>query len=70
MTQNIETMRELVSHITAADAAYYKHDSPIMTDREYDAIYDELAALEQSTGIILSGSPTQRVSGEVLEGLN
>ena len=69
MTQNIETMRMLVNQIAAADAAYYKRDDPILSDREYDALYDKLTALEQTTGIILSGSPTQRVSGEVLEGL-
>jgi DNA ligase (NAD+) len=69
MTQNIETMRELVGKLVRADIAYYKHDDPIMTDHEYDELYDKLTVLEQSTGIILSGSPTGTVSGEVLEGL-
>ena len=69
MTQTIDSMRELIEQLTAADTAYYKHDAPIMTDREYDALYDRLTELERSTGIILSGSPTQKVSGEVLEGL-
>ena len=69
MTQHLKSMLELVKQIMVADIAYYKHDDPIMTDREYDALYDELSKLEQLTGIILSGSPTQRVSGEVLEGL-
>lgn len=69
MTESINTMRELIERLTTADTAYYKYDNPIMTDREYDALYDELAGLERSTGIILSGSPTQKVSGEVLEGL-
>ena len=40
-----------------------------MSNREYDALYDELAALEQETGIILSGSPTQHVGYEVLSEL-
>jgi DNA ligase (NAD+) len=69
MTQNIETMHELIERIAKADTAYYKHDTPVMTDREYDALCDELAELEQSTGIILSGSPSLKVSGEVLESL-
>ena len=69
MTQNIETMRKLVGQLAAADTAYYLRDDPILSDREYDALYDELIALEQITGIVLSGSPTQRVSGEVLESL-
>ena len=41
-----------------------------MTDLEYDRLYNELAQLERDTGIILASSPTQRVSGEVLEGLS
>ena len=40
-----------------------------MTDREYDALYDELKMLEDASGITLSGSPTQKVSGEILDGL-
>lgn len=40
-----------------------------MTDREYDALFDELKMLEDNSGIVLSGSPTQKVSGEILEGL-
>jgi DNA ligase (NAD+) len=69
MAQSIETMRELVSRLMEADVAYHKNDSPIMTDREYDELYDRLAELERETGIVLSGSPTQKASGEVLEGL-
>jgi DNA ligase (NAD+) len=69
MTQNIETMRELAERLMKADIAYYKHDCPIMTDREYDELYNELAALERDTGIVLSGSPTLKASGEVLDGL-
>lgn len=68
MTQ-IDNMRDLVAQLVAADIAYYKHDNPIMTDREYDALFDKLAELERLTGIILSGSPTQKASGEILESL-
>lgn len=67
--QNLERMRELIQTINEADEAYYKYDAPIMADLDYDRLYDELAALERETGTILSSSPTQRVSGEVLESL-
>lgn len=67
--QNLERMKELIQTISEANTAYYKYDAPIMADLEYDRLYDELADLERETGIILSPSPTQRVSGEVLESL-
>ena len=66
---SVTRMKELISKLQEADAAYFKLDAPIMTDREYDRLYDELKRLEQESGIILAASPTQRVSGEVLEGL-
>lgn len=64
-----QRMKTLVAQLMEADTAYYKYDAPIMSDREYDALYDELAKLEAETGIILSGSPTQKVSGEILDEL-
>lgn len=67
--ESITRMKDLIGKITQADIAYYKHDEPIMSDRDYDRLYDELQTLEQETGITLSGSPTQKVSGEVLESL-
>ena len=66
---NLEQMRELIERLTEADIAYYKNDAPIMTDLEYDRLTEELAALEHDTGLVLSGSPTQKVSGEILESL-
>ena len=63
----LQRMKELVTQITEADVAYYKHDRPIMTDREYDVLYDNLLALEKETGVVLSNSPTRKVPGEVLE---
>lgn len=62
-------MRELIRKIKEADTAYYKYDNPSMTDREYDLLVDELKGLEAETGLTLSGSPTQMVSGEILEKL-
>ena len=66
---HINRMRELIEQLRAADVAYYRNDNPTMTDRDYDRLTDELKALETSTGLILSGSPTQTVSGEILEEL-
>lgn len=65
----IEQMRGLIATIIAADIAYFRDDRPIMSDRDYDVAVDLLKKLEQSTGIILSDSPTQKVPGEILESL-
>lgn len=55
--QKIDRMRELIKIITDADTAYYKQDDPVMPDKAYDQLYDELVDLEQKTGIILSSFP-------------
>ena len=65
----LQRMRELISLIAEADIAYYEYDAPTMTDREYDLLYNELLELEKQTGVILSNSPTQKVSGDILESL-
>lgn len=64
-----ERIKELVSLLNSAARAYYQEDREIMDNKEYDALYDELAALEKETGIILSGSPTMQVGYEVLSEL-
>lgn len=66
---NIERMKALIARLKEADIAYYRDDRPILSDRDYDALTDELKSLEQNTGLTLSGSPTQMVSGEILEEL-
>lgn len=66
---NHERMLELIEQLTKADIAYYRDDNPIMSDRDYDILMDELKDIESRTGLILSGSPTQKVSGEILESL-
>ena len=62
-------IRELVQVLSSAARAYYQEDREEMSNLEYDALYDELAALEQETGIVLAGSPTHQVGYEVLSEL-
>lgn len=65
----IQRMKELVERLNVAGKAYYQEDREIMTNYEYDALYDELAALEKETGTVLSNSPTVHVGYEVLSEL-
>lgn len=69
MEQKLERMKELAETLGAAAAAYYDEDREIMSNFEYDRLYDELCALEAETGTILAGSPTQKVGYEVLSEL-
>lgn len=62
-------IKELVSLLNEASKAYYQLDTEIMTNFEYDALYDELVALEKETGLILSKSPTQNVGYEIVSEL-
>lgn len=62
-------MQDLVQQLNEAAAVYYQGKDEIMSNYDYDRLYDELAALEKETGIILSGSPTRRVGYEVLSEL-
>ena len=64
-----EQMQQLIQKLRQADIAYYKHDAPIMSGLEYDRLIDDLVALEEDSGVILSNSPTQHVAGETLETL-
>ena len=66
---NHERMLELIEQLNEADIAYYRDDNPVMSDRDYDILMDELKVLEKDTGLVLSNSPTQKVSGEILEEL-
>lgn len=65
----VQRMKALIDKLKVADVAYYRDDAPVMTDREYDHLTEELQKLESETGLVLSGSPTQKVSGEILEEL-
>lgn len=62
-------MKELTEQLNRAAAVYYQGTDEIMSNYEYDRLYDELQALEEETGIILAGSPTRRVGYEVLSEL-
>ena len=65
----IHRMKELCGRLNEASKAYYALDREIMSNREYDALYDELEALEQETGMVLAGSPTMRVGYEAVDEL-
>ena len=51
-------MKELVQKLDRAAKAYYQQDTEIISNREYDQMYDELQALEKETGTVLANSPT------------
>ena len=57
----VERMKELVEVLRKAAYVYEQEDREIMTNYEYDKLYDELKKLEEETGIILAGSITQKV---------
>ena len=58
-----DRMKELVEKLNRYAALYYEEDAPVISDAEYDAMYDELRALEESEGYTLKNSPTHRVGG-------
>lgn len=66
---DITRMQELSRILKEASRAYYAEDTEIMSNFEYDRLYDELEELEKKTGIILSGSPTQEVGYEASDAL-
>ncbi len=68
MDQQQQRMAQLVSDLNRYNHEYYTLDRPTVSDKEWDALYDELALLERETGIVLPNSPTLRVGGDVLKG--
>jgi len=56
----IERIKELVNTLVEACNSYYVNDNPIMTDKQYDLLYDELSQLEVETNYILSNSQSTR----------
>lgn len=65
----LQRMKELVVILKEAARAYYAEDREIMSNFEYDALYDELLALEEATGVVLTDSPTVNVGYEAVEEL-
>lgn len=69
MQNKIDRMKELVPLLSQAGKAYYQESREIMSNFQYDKLYDELSALEKETGMILSSSPTMQVGYETLSEL-
>ena len=63
----MDRMRELVDLLNRYGYEYYVQDAPTVSDREYDALYDELRALERERGVVFPDSPTRRVGGEPIK---
>lgn len=63
----MERIEELVNLLNEYAYHYYVLDEPIVSDGEYDRLYDELKALEQQTGTVLPDSPTKRIGGEPIK---
>lgn len=68
-SEKVYRMKELVEQLRAASRAYYAQDKEIMSNFEYDKLYDELAELEKETGMVLTGSPTINVGYEAVDEL-
>jgi DNA ligase (NAD+) len=62
----MQKMRDLIEKLKNASYAYYMLDAPIMSDREYNELYEELEKLEAETGLYYNDSPTQKVQGGIL----
>ncbi|GGH33382.1 NAD-dependent DNA ligase LigA [Paenibacillus segetis] len=64
----MQRMERLVEQLNQYNYHYYTLDQPLISDKEYDALYDQLTALETEAGMALPDSPTNRVGGELLKG--
>lgn len=69
MEQKIARIKELIKILNEASKAYYQEDREIMSNFEYDALYDELLVLEEETKIVYANSPTVKVGYELLSEL-
>lgn len=68
-SESLERIKYLVDTLNRASRAYYAENREIMSNLEYDALYDELQKLEQETGVVLTNSPTVSVGYEAVEEL-
>ena len=69
MEAALSKMKELAQKLNQASKAYYQEDREIMSNLEYDALYDQLVELEKETGTVLAGSPTISVGYESVDAL-
>ena len=69
MEDKRKLMEEKVAYLNKAARAYYQESRELISNQEYDTLYDELQALEEETGIILANSPTIHVGYEVISSL-
>ena len=69
MENSLQRMKELVETLNGAAKAYYQEDREIMSNQEYDSLYDQLEQLEKETGTVLTNSPTVRVGYEAVNQL-
>lgn len=67
MDTSIQRMKDLTERLNQAAKAYYQEDREIMTNLEYDTLYDELVRLEEETGTVLANSPTLKVGYEAVD---
>ena len=65
MNDKIARMKELIDLLNKASMLYYQKSTPMMTDYEYDKLYDELVSLEKETNMVFSNSPTINVEPTV-----
>ena len=68
MEENISLMKQLVEKLNLASDAYYNGKGELMTDYEWDAMFDQLKSLEDETGVVLPESPTNKVSEDSIIG--
>ncbi len=64
----LELMKQMIEQLNTAADSYYSGRGELMSDYEWDALFDRLKALEEETGIVLEDSPTNRVSSETITG--
>lgn len=67
--KELERIKELIKVLNHASKVYYQGQDEVMTNFEYDALYDELVALEEKTGIVMANSPTVNVGYETISEL-
>lgn len=67
MNAKLDRIKKLIDELNIHSYNYYTLANPTITDKEYDALYDELRDLEMETGYVQADSPTQRIGGEILD---